>query len=130
MSLGNALGIVLVIAWLLGGVAFVLVARRLKAQAAENTRLRATLGELVGELLEDAGRNRARIAEALHDDAIQTLLLAKQDLGDAGDRDGERAQRQLGRLRIYQSRGFPGGIESRTSTASISSTGGGPVVSR
>ena len=54
--------------------------RRRRAEVEELTRERAALGAAV---LEAEERERARVAQALHDDALQSLLAAHQDLIEA-----------------------------------------------
>lgn len=54
--------------------------RRVRGQIEELRRERATL---VSQVLEAEERERARVAQALHDDALQSLLAAHQDLIEA-----------------------------------------------
>jgi two-component system, NarL family, sensor kinase len=83
----------LYLAWL--GVAAVLLAIVLTRRARRVGELATARGRLLAEILGAEERERKRLAEALHDDAIQDLLAAGQELDDAerGDRDA------LGRAR-------------------------------
>jgi PAS domain S-box-containing protein len=56
---------------------------RARSQAREIAKLAEERGELVAQLLSAEERTRRRIAQALHDDALQRLLSAHQDLLDA-----------------------------------------------
>jgi two-component system NarL family sensor kinase len=75
--------------------------KRTDARALKQSRAIADLaqarGELVSQLMLAEERTRQRIAQGLHDDALQRLLAAHQDLLEAGSgREGvERAQRAL-----------------------------------
>jgi two-component system, NarL family, sensor kinase len=77
----------LYLAWI--GVAAVLLAIVLTRRAHRVGELAAARGRLLAEILGAEERERKRLAEALHDHAIQDLLTAGQDLDDArqGDRD-------------------------------------------
>ena len=57
--------------------------QRLRAQADEISKLAEARGELVAQLLAAEERTRRRIAQVLHDDALQNLLAAHQDLIEA-----------------------------------------------
>jgi two-component system NarL family sensor kinase len=83
----------LYLAWI--GVAAVLLAIVLTRRARRVEELAAARGQLLAEVLGAEERERKRLAEALHDEVIQDLLAAGQDLDDAelGDR------RALGRAR-------------------------------
>jgi two-component system NarL family sensor kinase len=94
----------LYLAWI--GVAAVLLAIALTRRAQRAGELAAARGRLLAEILGAEERERKRLAEALHDDAIQDLLAAGQDLDDAqqGDRDALRraraeVRRSVGELR-------------------------------
>jgi signal transduction histidine kinase len=78
----------------LGATAFVVagvlifgyVARRLAAEREQHDRisnLAASRGRLVAQVLEAEDRERRALAEALHDDVVQTLLVVRQDLSEA-----------------------------------------------
>jgi PAS domain S-box-containing protein len=75
--------------------------KRTEARALKQSRAIADLaqarGELVSQLMLAEERTRQRIAQVLHDDALQRLLAAHQDLLEAGaGREGvARAQRAL-----------------------------------
>jgi two-component system, NarL family, sensor kinase len=74
----------LYLAWM--GVAAVLLSVILTKRAEDVERLSATRGRLVAQALDAEDRERRRLAEALHDEAIQNLLAARQEL--ASDSDG------------------------------------------
>jgi two-component system NarL family sensor kinase len=58
--------------------------------------LSASRGRLVGQILSAEQGERRRLAEALHDEAMQNLLAARQDLADKTEATGvERAQSAL-----------------------------------
>jgi signal transduction histidine kinase len=78
----------------LGATAFVVagvlifgyVTRRLAAEREQHDRistLAASRGRLVAQVLEAEDRERRALAEALHDDVVQTLLVVRQDLSEA-----------------------------------------------
>ena len=77
-------------------------ARRGEERALRQSRAIADLaqarGELVSQLMLAEERTRQRIAQGLHDDALQLLLAAHQDLleADSGDEGVERARNTLG----------------------------------
>jgi two-component system, NarL family, sensor kinase len=83
----------LYLAWI--GVAAVLLAIVLTRRGRRVAELAAARGRLLAEILGAEERERKRLAEALHDDAIQDLLAAGQDLDDAerGDRQALRRAR-------------------------------------
>src|SRR5204863_7177317 len=56
---------------------------RARAQSEEIAKLAEARGELVAQLLLAEERTRRRIAQVLHDDALQRLLAAHQDLIEA-----------------------------------------------
>jgi two-component system NarL family sensor kinase len=65
---------------------FIHVARELQRSTERATRiseLSASRGKLVGQILDAEEGERRRLAEALHDDAMQNLLAARQDLAEA-----------------------------------------------
>jgi two-component system NarL family sensor kinase len=63
-------------------VAAVLLAQVLTKREIRIGQLAADRGRLVAQALEAEDRERRRLAEALHDDAIQNLLVARQELAD------------------------------------------------
>ena len=74
--------------------------RRTEERALKQSRAIADLaqarGELVSQLMLAEERTRRRIAEVLHDDALQSLLAARQDLIESpGPEGAARAQRAL-----------------------------------
>jgi PAS domain S-box-containing protein len=74
--------------------------RRSEERALKQSRAIADLaqarGELVSQLMLAEERTRQRIAQVLHDDALQSLLAAHQDLRESpGPEGAERAQRAL-----------------------------------
>jgi PAS domain S-box-containing protein len=70
---------------------------RVRAQGAEIAKLAEARGELVAQLLLAEERTRRRIAQVLHDDALQRLLSAHQDLLEAapGRQGVSRAHKTL-----------------------------------
>lgn len=64
----------------------------------EIAQLAAARGRLVAEALDAEDRERARLSEALHDDALQNLLAVRQDLVEA-ERNPDRATEIAGRAR-------------------------------
>ena len=58
-------------------------ATQLKRQRREIERLASDRATLVSQVLDAEARERARVAQALHDDALQSLLAAHQDLIEA-----------------------------------------------
>jgi two-component system, NarL family, sensor kinase len=94
----------LYLAWV--GVAAVLLATVLTRRQQRVQELAAARGRLVAQTLRAEERERKRLAEILHDEAVQDLLAAGQDLDDAARGDPEalgRARdgvgRSVGRLR-------------------------------
>jgi two-component system, NarL family, sensor kinase len=94
----------LYLAWV--GLAAVLLARILTGRARRVEELAAARGRLLMEVLDAEDRERKRLAELLHDEAIQDLLAAGQDLDEAsgGDlvalaRAREEVRRGVGELR-------------------------------
>jgi signal transduction histidine kinase len=78
---------------------FVHVARELHRstrRAGRISELSASRGKLVGQILDAEEGERRRLADALHDDAMQNLLAARQDLAEApSDPSVERARGAL-----------------------------------
>jgi two-component system NarL family sensor kinase len=65
---------------------FAYVSKRLAAerdQRAQIEDLASSRGRLVAQLLETEDRERRALAQVLHDDVVQTLLVARQDLQEA-----------------------------------------------
>jgi two-component system NarL family sensor kinase len=94
----------LYLAWI--GLAAVLLAMVLTRRGHRVGELAAARGRLLAEILGAEERERKRLAEALHDDAIQDLLAAGQDLDDAqrGDRDALRRARSEVRRSVAELR--------------------------
>jgi two-component system, NarL family, sensor kinase len=71
------------------GVAATLVSTALARRSSQVAALAASRGRLVAQTLDSEDRERRQLAEALHDDAIQNLLAARQELApdrvDAAD---------------------------------------------
>ncbi len=76
----------------------------LKKQAGRLSELSASRGRLVGQVLQAEEVERRRLAEALHDEALQELLAARQGLAPVDDARAERARDSVGRA-IDQLRG-------------------------
>ena len=73
--------------WL--GAAAVLLSGALARRSSRIARLAAERGRLVAQSLDAEQRERRRLAELLHDETVQTLLLARHELTDARrGRDG------------------------------------------
>lgn len=87
----------LYLAWI--GVAAVLLAIVLTRRAQRVGELAAARGRLLAEILGAEERERKRLAEALHDDAIQDLLAAGQDLDDAEQGDRQALHRARAEVR-------------------------------
>jgi two-component system NarL family sensor kinase len=80
------------------GWAVAVLARALRAEREQNAVLLASRGRLVAQALDAEDRERKRLGEALHDDALQNLLAVRQDLeeGEQGNRaDLQRAREAL-----------------------------------
>jgi two-component system, NarL family, sensor kinase len=77
----------LYVAWM--GLAAVVLSVILTRRARRIDDLAALRGRLVAEALDAEDRERRRLAENLHDEAIQNLLAARQELGEAERGDGE-----------------------------------------
>ncbi len=65
------------------GVALLATRRDIRRLTEEVERLRAERVTLVSQILDAEERERSRVAQALHDDALQSLLAAHQDLIEA-----------------------------------------------
>jgi two-component system, NarL family, sensor kinase len=92
----------LYLSWM--GVAAVLLSQVLTHRAQRIRQLAASRGRLVAEALDAEERERRRVAEGLHDEAIQNLLAARQELDDADahaalDRARVGIDRTVGQLR-------------------------------
>lgn len=74
---------VLYLVWM--GVAAVLLSRLLARRADEVARLAADRGRLVAQALDAEDRERRRLAGALHDEAVQNLLAARNELAGGAD---------------------------------------------
>ncbi|WP_354701936.1 hypothetical protein DSM112329_02278 [Paraconexibacter sp. AEG42_29] len=74
------------------------VARRVAERSARIAALEARAGELQAEVGDLERRERARMAQLLHDDALQRLLAARQDLDQGLDGDAEALARAVGGL--------------------------------
>jgi two-component system NarL family sensor kinase len=86
---------VLFLAWM--GVAATLLSTVLTRRAREVAALSAGRGRLVAQALDAEDLARKRLAEALHDDALQNLLAARQLLGSGDDDALELVQQGLDR---------------------------------
>ncbi len=75
----------LFLAWM--GVAATLLAGVLARRAREVERLSSSRGRLVGQALDAEDRARRRLAEALHDEALQNVLAVRQLLPSARPED-------------------------------------------
>jgi two-component system NarL family sensor kinase len=62
------------------GLAATLVSTALARRASQVAALASSRGRLVAQMLDAEDRERRQLAEALHDDAIQNLLAARQEL--------------------------------------------------
>ena len=95
----------LYVAWV--GLAAVVLSVILTRRGDRIDQLAALRGQLVAEALDAEDRERRRLAEALHDDAIQNLLAARQELREAerGDREGVKRARGMVDLTVDQLRG-------------------------
>lgn len=89
-------------AFVLGGVfVFAFVSNRLARDREQRVRinaLAASRGHLVAQILEAEDRARRLLADEVHDNLVQTLLAAKQDLNESSDGDewgGSRVLQQL-----------------------------------
>jgi two-component system NarL family sensor kinase len=82
------LGQLVYLGWM--GVAATLLSAELTRRSRRVSELADARGRLVAQALDAEDRARRRLAEALHDEAIQNLLAARQELAA-----GERADREL-----------------------------------
>jgi signal transduction histidine kinase len=69
----------------------------LQEQAGRLSELSASRGRLVGQVLQAEEVERRRLAEALHDEALQELLAARQGLAPIDDPRAERARDSVAR---------------------------------
>jgi two-component system NarL family sensor kinase len=81
----------LYLAWI--GIAAVLLATVLTSRARRVEELAAARGQLLADTIGAEERERKRLAEALHDEAVQDLLAAGQDLDDAAGGDAHALER-------------------------------------
>jgi two-component system NarL family sensor kinase len=81
--------------WL--GVGAVLLSRMLARRGARIAQLAESRGRLVAQAMDAEDRERRKLAESLHDEAIQNLLAARQDLDGGDDESLGRAQLGLDR---------------------------------
>ena len=77
----------LYLSWM--GIAAVLLSGVLTRRTEEVEALAASRGRLVAQALDAEDRERRRLAEALHDEAIQNLLAARQELAAANGGDSD-----------------------------------------
>jgi two-component system NarL family sensor kinase len=98
----KALDLVLVqglyIAWV--GIAAVVLSSLLARRRARIIALAAERGSLVAQALDAEDRARQRLANDLHDAAIQNLLAARQDLTEAREGDAEAIDRAESAVRL------------------------------
>jgi two-component system NarL family sensor kinase len=78
------------------GVAATLVSTALARRASQVAALAASRGRLVAQTLDAEDHERRQLAEALHDDAIQNLLAARQELAPDRVHDADLAMVRLG----------------------------------
>ena len=90
-AFGFELTLVLFLAWM--GLASTLLSVVLTRRADEIAALATSRGRLVAQALDAEDRARRRLAEALHDEALQSLLAARQLL-DAGDPESAALARE------------------------------------
>jgi two-component system NarL family sensor kinase len=95
----------LYVSWV--GLAAVVLSVILTRRAERIDQLAALRGRLVAEALDAEDRERRRLAEALHDEAIQNLLAARQELREAerGDAGSLERARSVVDLTVDQLRG-------------------------
>jgi two-component system NarL family sensor kinase len=84
----------LYVSWV--GLAAVVLSVILTRRGDRIDQLAALRGQLVAEALDAEDRERRRLAEALHDEAIQNLLVARQELREAERGDVESLERARG----------------------------------
>ena len=70
------------------GLTAILLSQVLTRRAQRIVQLAADRGRLVAQALEAEDRERKRLSEALHDEAVQSLLAAHQDLDEASSANG------------------------------------------
>ncbi len=88
------------------GVAATLVSTALARRASQVSALAASRGRLVAQTLDAEDHERRQLAEALHDDAIQNLLAARQELAPDRVHAADLAMVRLGLNRtVAQLRG-------------------------
>ena len=78
------------------GVAATLVSTALARRASQVAALAASRGRLVAQTLDSEDHERRQLAEALHDDAIQNLLAARQELAPDRAHTADLAMVRLG----------------------------------
>ena len=78
------------------GVAATLVSTALARRASQVAALAASRGRLVAQTLDSEDHERRKLAEALHDDAIQNLLAARQELAPDRAHAADLAMVRLG----------------------------------
>ena len=95
------------VAYLLwAGLAATLVSTALARRAAEVAELAASRGRLVAQTLDAEDHHRRELAEALHDEAIQNLLAARQELSPDRVSEADLARVRVGLERtVAQLRG-------------------------
>jgi two-component system NarL family sensor kinase len=81
---------------LLTGVAATLVSTALARHAAQVAALAVSRGRLVAQTLDAEDHYRRELAEALHDDAIQNLLAARQELAPSRSHEPDLEMVRLG----------------------------------
>lgn len=86
----------LYIAW--ASVAGIAIAARVERKARQVRELAASRGRLVAQALDAEDRERRRLGEALHDDALQNLLAVRQDLEEAEAGDTAHIERSRAAL--------------------------------
>jgi two-component system NarL family sensor kinase len=89
------------------GLTAILLSQVLTRRAQRIAQLAADRGRLVAQALEAEDRERKRLSEALHDEAVQSLLAAHQDLDEASSANGsalararEGVERAIKELRV------------------------------
>jgi signal transduction histidine kinase len=98
VALYRATGIGATLFVLAGVLIFAYVMKRLaleREHLARISELATSRGQLVAQLLEAEDRERRALAHMLHDDVIQSLLVARQDLLAIQHVDAERAVRRI-----------------------------------
>lgn len=78
------------------GLAATLVSTALARRASQVAALAASRGQLVAQTLDSEDHQRRELAEALHDDAIQNLLAARQELAPGRVHAADLAMVRLG----------------------------------